>query len=247
MPTLPVAIVEDEPPARAIAREFLQRIPEVHLTAECRTCDEALDRLTALRPPLVLLDVQLPDGDGFGVLEQLPYRPTVVFTTAYEQFALRAFDAAAVDYLVKPYKEVRFTEAIHRAITAAEQGGRAHSRTRAADRGPEGAMKDRLLLHVGSRAVAVDVRDVLWAEAMGDYTRLHTSRGSRTCGLGMGALEARLPSDAFLRIHRSTLVAVDAIDFIESDGAGGYFVTLTNGETVRASRSRAAALRACIV
>ena len=236
-----IAIVEDEPPARLIAREFLSRQPGVRVVAECGTCEEAVRALSKLRPDVVLLDIQMPDGDGFGVLDRLPYQPTVVFTTAYETFALQAFDAAAADYLVKPYKEARFQEAIKRAVIASEA-------RRSPDRPPiERRLKHRLLLHAGSKSVAVDTRDVIWAEALGDYSRLHTLKGSYTCGLGLGALEKRLDPDAFLRVHRSTLVAVDAIDFIESDGAGGYLVTLTNGDTVRASRSRAAALRDSIV
>lgn len=233
-----VAIVEDEPPARRIAREFLARHAGVEVVAEAGTCAEAARALSALRPDIVLLDVQMPDGDGFSVLDALPYQPAVVLTTAYEQFALRAFEAAAADYLVKPYAEARFHTAIERAIAATD------GRTGASS---AGALSDRILVHSGSRSVAVDLREVVWAEALRDYSRLHLPDRVHVCGLGIGAIEERLDPDAFLRIHRSTLVAVAAIDFIESDGAGGYLVTLTTGDVVRASRSRSAALRERIV
>ncbi len=233
-----VAIVEDEPPARRIAREFLGRHAGVEVVAEAGTCAEAANALAALRPEVVLLDVQMPDGDGFSLLNALPYRPTIVFTTAYEQFALRAFDAAAADYLVKPYAEARFHTAISRAIAASAGPSSAAE---------AGALSDRLLVHSGSRSVAVDLRDLVWAEALRDYSRLHLGDRVQVCGLGIGALEEQLDAAAFLRIHRSTIVAVAAIDFIESDGAGGYLVTLRTGDVVRASRTRSAALRERIV
>jgi len=244
-------LVDDEPPARHLLRDYLRAFDEIDVVGECSNGREALDAITSLSPDLVFLDIQMPGLTGFEVIEQLGLAgdvvvPRIIFCTAYDQFALDAFNAGAVDYLLKPYTKARFAQAVERAMSqsptqAAQQVEAVLQRARPPQVGQP------LLVRVGDRIRAIPPSAIRYAEAAGDYTTLHLTEGEAVvCSLGIGVLEERL-GPTFRRIHRSTLIALTALHHLRSDGQGGYVATLTDGTRLRVSRSYAADLRDQIV
>ena len=236
-------IVDDEPLARQLIREYLADFPQIQVLTECGDGESAIKTINAERPDLVFLDVQMPGLSGFEVLGWLDFMPAIIFSTAYDQFALRAFEINAVDYLLKPYERERFAQAVRRAL---ERKGRINLDSF------EGLLRqttaqDRFLVRVGRQIVPVATEDILWIEAAGDYATLHATDSNHLCSAGLGELEKRLDPRRFLRVHRSAIVAVNAIAHLESDGEGGYFATLKNDARVRVSRSRANQIRHLIV
>ncbi len=261
--TARAVIVDDEPLARGLVREYLEDVPEVEVVAESGNGPEAVETLRRERPDLVFLDVQMPGLDGFEVLEKLAApddgaapldpMPAVVFATAFDQYALRAFEAAAADYLLKPYSAERFRQAIGRALDRLRARPAENpdldriAQLLEAARRPAPAFAERLFVRVGARIVPVRVEDVVWAEAAGDYTTLHTAAEAFTAGETLGALAERLNPARFARVHRSAVIAVGALRHLESDGSGGYVATLAGGATVRVSRTYAQAVRDLIL
>ena len=248
-------LVDDEAPARRIVREALAAAgAEVEVVGEAANGPEAVAALAAAeragRPVgLAFLDVQMPGLDGFEVLAELGRRgltaPRVVFSTAFDAHAVRAFEVAAVDYLLKPFTQARFEEALGRALAATgdEAGRVAEAARQSAPR-----YADRLLVEDGGVFVPVATADVVWAEAAGDYTRLHTRRaggGAKTylASQGIGALADRLDPARFARVHRSTVVALDALRALERDASGGFTARLDGGAVVRVSRTYADVIR----
>lgn len=247
-------IVDDEAPARRMVRDALAAsAADVAVVGECANGPEAVaavDEAEAAGAPvgLLFLDVQMPGLTGFEVLEAIAERglatPAVVFSTAFDQHAVRAFEVAAVDYLLKPFTQARFEEAVGRALAAPD---RATEAVRAA----RPAFAERLLVEDGGVFVPVATADVLWVEAAGDYAKLHTRRadgGAKTylAGQGIGALAERLDPAKFARVHRSTVVALDALRALERDNSGGFVARLADGAVVRVSRTYADAIRRLI-
>ena len=252
-------IVDDEAPARRVLRDALAAAgAAVEVVGECRNGPEAVAALAAADAAgspvgLLFLDVQMPGLDGFEVLDEVDRRgltvPAVVFSTAFDAFAVRAFEVAAVDYLLKPFTRARFAEALGRALAAVEGGAPAGAaRVAEAVRQSGRRYADRLLVEDGGVFVPVATADVVWAEAAGDYTRLHTRRaggGAKTylASQGIGALAERLDPARFARVHRSTVVALDALRALERDNSGGFIARLSDGATVRVSRTYADTIR----
>ena len=242
-------IVDDEPLARGMIREYLADYDEVEVVAECGTGRQAVAAINEHAPDLVFLDVQMPGLDGFDVLERLDALPHIIFSTAYDAFALQAFEAGAVDYLLKPYNRSRFRKALRRALE------RIHAQPPDPERlltllqaaRPQRDYLERLFVRLGDRIVPVATADIVWVEAAGDYSKLYTAAGSYLCNLGIGALAERLDPARFTRVHRSALIAVDALEHLVSDGEGGYIATLRDGTTVRVSRTYASAVRNLIL
>ena len=236
-------IVDDEPPARTLIREFLEEYPEVEVVAECGNGRQAVAKINARAPDLVFLDVQMPGMGGFDVLEALDYLPHIIFSTAHDDFAIQAFETGAVDYLLKPYSRGRFRKAVERVIEQhrLRQPPPDH-RAALAQAAPAGYL-DRLFVRLGDKIVPVRADDILWIEAAGDYSKLYTDDRSYLCNLGIGALEARLDPARFARVHRSALIALAALEHLLSDGEGGYVATLRNRDQVRVSRSYAPKIR----
>ena len=228
-------IADDEPPARRLTREYLSAYPQIAVVAECGSGDDAVEEIQRHEPDLVFLDVEMPGASGFEVLSSLEHQPHVIFCTAHEEHAVQAFDTGAVDYLLKPFRHQRFCLAVDRFLATTRPGPAAP------------APLTRLLIHVGNRIVAAEVSGLAWAEAVDGHSRLHFERGSYLCGLTLNELEERLSPTEFLRVHRSAIVAFSAIDYLQSDGSGGYIVTLKGRERLRVSRSRAARFRSLIV
>jgi two-component system LytT family response regulator len=242
--TLRVAIVDDEPLARERIRSLLAAHADLEVTAECGDGVAALATLDRVRPDAVFLDVQMPGLDGFDVLTAAEHVPAVVFVTAYDEHALRAFDAHAVDYLLKPIDARRFDLALARlrerlrCVPAADE-----VRSLAADLARYRGWSTRLAVRVGSRIDLIAVAEIHWIEAAGNYVRLHLASDEHIMRETLKSLEARLDPAAFVRIHRSVIVNVDRISHLEPIEHGEYLVTMRDGRSLYATRSFTRRLR----
>lgn len=235
-------IVDDEPLARDRLRQLLQAEPEVELVGECADGAEAVASIRALTPDLVFLDVQMPELSGFQVLEQLQGgpMPLVIFVTAYDEYALRAFEVHAVDYLLKPFDRERFQKALQRALDQLKRSrvGELNDRLSALlkDLGLPGKYPERLVVKSGGRVVFVPVQDIDWIEAADNYVQLHVGAESHLHRQTMTELEQTLPPDKFLRISRSTIVNVTRIKEMQPLFHGEYAVILRDGTRLTLSR-----------
>ena len=240
-----VLIVDDEALARERVRKLMEGIPEVECIGECPDGASAVLAIRRDPPDLVLLDVQMPELDGFGVLAQIDgaKMPAVIFVTAHDQFALKAFEVHAIDYLLKPFDKARFKVALHRAIAQVQrlQAGELSQRLSAllADVRPEQKPKyiARLAIKSSGRVVFVKVEDIDWVEAADNYVSLHVGTEQHLHRETMAALESQLPPAKFMRIGRSTMVNLDRIKELQPLFHGEYTVILRNGTKLTLSRS----------
>jgi two-component system, LytTR family, response regulator len=224
-----VLVVEDEPLAVRRLRRLLKVERDVKVVGACGDVPAARREIAALGPDLLLLDVQLPGSDGLALLDGLPAarRPAVIFVTAYERYAVPAFDHQAVDYLLKPIEPERFRLAIARA--------RRHLERRDTAAAPAAPLS-RLLVRERGRAFFVRIEEVDWFEAQGNYVRVHAGRASHRLRTSIGALEPQLDPRHFRRINRSQIVALDRVRELQPWFHGDGLVILTNGARLRLSR-----------
>jgi two-component system LytT family response regulator len=240
---LRLLVADDERHARALVRRYAGDAPGVEIAGECETGDDLAASIASLRPDALLLDVRMPGRDVFDVLAAEEAAgsllPAVIFATAYDTYAVRAFELNAVDYLVKPYPRERFLDAIARVRrrTAQERDGLARV---IRDLGPR---PDRLLVPDGRRMVPLALADIVWIKAEGDYSRVHTRERNYLVSRSLKDLEARLDPAAFLRLHRSTIVQASHIVEVRSAGSARYQMQLDDGTKVIVSRSRARELK----
>jgi two-component system, LytTR family, response regulator len=219
-------IVDDEPLARSNISVLLRLDPEIEIVGECGSGAEALVKIRALAPDLLFLDVQMPECDGFDVLEmlgkQLP--PAVVFVTAYDQYALRAFEAGALDYLLKPFDNARFDRALDRAKQSVAHGK--HSPRKL----------ERIAIKSIGQISFVKISEIDWIEAADYYACLHVGPRTHLLRRSMADLEQELDPTVFCRIHRSTIVNLARVQRMEIGVDGEYDVLLDRGTTLRMSR-----------
>lgn len=231
-----VLIVDDEPLARVSVRTLLAREADIAIVGECADGASAVDLIRAERPDLVFLDVQMPGLDGFGVIREIgPERmPVTVFVTAFDTFAVRAFEARALDYLVKPFSDERFAATLARA--------REHRVTQQlsqllADRVAAGAYTTHLLVPTGARTVVVPVDTVDWIGADDYYAVLHVGPRTHLLRQTLTTLSAELDPKRFVRVHRSAIINLRFIRALEKTRDGGTAVVLADGATVPVSRN----------
>ncbi len=238
-------IVDDEPLARKMIKEYLQDFPEIKIAGECNTGKQAVKSINKNKPDLVFLDIKMPGMDGFEVLEHIDIMPHIIFTTAYSDYALKAFEVNAIDYLLKPYDKKRFVKAVQKVINRSRKSNDEIEKIlRMLQQSKES--EDHLqciFIRDGRKIISVQLSDILWIEAQGDYTKLHTNRGTHLCNLSMKALEKKLDSSLFLRVHRSYIIAVHSIEQLRGDGEGGFIAWLKDKSEVKVSRTYAAKLR----
>jgi two-component system LytT family response regulator len=236
-------IADDEPLAREGVRLHLARHPDVVIAGEACDGDEAVSLIEELKPDLVFLDVQMPALDGFAVLEAIADTclPVVVFVTAYDRYALRAFDMHAFDYLLKPFPPTRFDEALRRAREEIASRGSHAARRRLlemlAQRARETPYVTRFVVRQGERWLLIRAGDVHSFEANGNYIRLRTLSGSFMVRMTMAELEKKLDPARFVRIHRSTVVNIEHVKDITPAWHGDFDVQLDDGRRVRLSRN----------
>ena len=235
---LRVLIADDEPLARGGVRARLAGHADVTLVGECKDGPSALAALQAQPPDLLFIDVQMPGMSGLDVLEALPpeRRPLTVLLTAYEQFALRAFELRALDYLLKPIDDERFADALDRArqVLALQRGGQPSHAPHAT----------RFQVRLGHRVRLVRADQIDWVEAQGDYAGLHANGQLHLLRESLHRLARRLDPEQFLRIHRSTIVRLDRVAEMQALSNRDHLVRLRDGTVLRASRTYVDALRA---
>jgi two-component system, LytTR family, response regulator len=230
-----VLIVDDEPAARRGVRQLLAAFPEFAVAGECRNGAEALAALDASAPDVVFLDIQMPGIDGFEVIRRrtVERMPEVVFLTAYDQFALRAFEAEALDYLVKPVSEARFAATMKRLMKRLRSSGTA-------------ARDENIVVTTSRGATVLNVAEIDWIEAAGNYAQLWV--GSRRYFLreSLQLLEERVRKHGFIRAHRRALVRLDGVRELTRDRSGALVAALGCGARVPVSRRRSAAFAAAV-
>ncbi|HEU0012879.1 MAG TPA: LytTR family DNA-binding domain-containing protein [Longimicrobium sp.] len=239
--SLRVLVVDDEPLARQRLRALLEQAEGVEIAGECADGEDAVEAILRLEPDVVFLDVQMPELTGLEVIEAVGEErmPVVVFVTAYDEHALRAFEAGAADYLLKPFPNHRFEAALERARARAtwradERAGDLRA-VLAAAAGP-GAYRERLVSRVGARIIFIPTAEVDWINQEANYARLHVGPRTYLVRDTMGQLEAKLDPARFLRIHRSTIVALRFLKEVESQPRGGYVCVLADGTRLPCSR-----------
>src|SRR5262245_14711588 len=227
-------VIDDEALARKRLLALLAAEPGIEVVGEAAGGSSAVKLIASLKPDLVFLDVQMPGLDGFGVLRTLApkHLPLVVFVTAYDDHAIRAFDVQAVDYVLKPVVAERFHEAVRRAIDRlGSPNADALGRQMAAllERLPPAGPPDRLAVRSGERTVFVRVEDIDWIDVDGDYARLHVGKDRHLLRETLGELERRLPASRFIRIHRSFIIQADRIESVQPRFKGAYVLILRDG------------------
>jgi two-component system LytT family response regulator len=235
-------IVDDEPLARQRVRLLLDEEPDVEVIGESGDGFEAMDQIQATQPDLVFLDVQMPEMDGFEVLRRVPQAllPVVIFTTAYDRHALRAFEVNALDYLLKPFKPTRFKEAVQRVrdlIANKHAGVAARGLLALLGRTPEpDGQLARLAVKTPGKVTFVELDQIQAIEAAGKYAVVHVGKENHVLRETMGSLESHLPPQRFLRISRSVIVNIDQIQELQPLFKGENLVVLKNGKSYPATR-----------
>jgi len=219
-------VVDDEPLARSNILHLLRENPEVEIVGECKSAAAALEAIRAQKPDLVFLDVRLPEYDGFDILEMLgaDAPPAVIFVTAYDQYALKAFDLGALDYLLKPFNNARFARALDRA------------RERIAHRREAPARMERFTIKNAGHVLFLPVAEVDWIEAADYYASLHVGGKTHLLRRSMNELESDLDPAQFSRIHRSTIVNLARVRELRFDSEAEYELVLADGTKLRLSR-----------
>lgn len=235
-------IVDDESLARERLRQLLQSEAEIDVVGECADGQEAVAAIQKQSPDLIFLDVQMPELDGFGVIEAITAQPppVIVFVTAHDKFALRAFEVHAVDYLLKPFDRERFQKALARALDRVKH--RENTRPTEgqsavlAELKPPAKPLERLAVKTSGRVIFVKLADIDYIEAAHNYVELHVEKQSHLLRETLNSIEARLPADKFVRISRSVIVNIERIKELQPLFYGEYNVTLHNGVRLTLSR-----------
>lgn len=242
-PQIRVLIVDDEPLAREMLREMLQRDKQVTIVGESTNGKEAVEAIKSLSPDLIFLDVQMPELGGFEVLETISngHIPHVIFVTAYDQYAVRAFEVNALDYLLKPFDEERFEVSWQRAKAQVlrDRNGVVDQRILALLEELKAGNKylERLVIKAGGRIYFLETTDIEWIEAEGNYVSVHSGKKSHLLRETISSLESQLDPKQFVRIHRSSIVRIDRIQELQPWFHGEYRVILQSGTQLTLSRN----------
>lgn len=232
--TYRAVIVDDEDLARRYLREMLAQHPEIEIAAECANGFEAVKAVAECMPDLLFLDIQMPKLDGFEVLELIEPGPAVVFVTAYDQYAIRAFDAHAADYLLKPFTAERFERALERAVTRLGHQGAPPA---APPVRPPETRPERIVVRDGARVHVIPLDRLDYVEAQDDYVALHSEGRAYLKQQSIASMEAALDPARFVRIHRSALVNLERVERIEPYGKESRVAILAGGVRLPVSRS----------
>lgn len=242
-------IIDDEKLARDLLREFLEAFPQIEILGECSKGTEAVEQINKLKPDLIFLDVQMPGMNGFDVLDEIEHEPYVIFTTAYDQYAIKAFERNAVDYVLKPLDEERFKLAVDRALKRKKmEAGNLEDllgSLRAVP--PRTSYDSHLFVQKSEKLFNLPVEEIIYLEASGDYTVISTKNDQFVSSSGIGKLEELMNPDMFIRVHRSTIVNVNYLKEIERHFNGGMIVKMQNGKSFPVSRTYAKLIRKKVV
>ena len=230
-------LIDDEPLARSMVLEYLNEHPEFKVVAQCNDGFEGVKAIQQHQPDLIFLDIQMPKLTGFEMLELLDEQPHVIFTTAFDQYALKAFEKNAIDYLLKPIRPDRFTQAIDKFKNTyqAQTSPNIDSSKLQQDMGQEAL--ERVVVKTGSQIKIIPVHQIIYLEAYDDYVKIHTNEGMFLKNKTMSSFEQQLDAKQFVRVHRSFIIKVDQLQKIEPMEKDSYIATLLNGAKVNISKS----------
>lgn len=232
-------IVDDEELARKVILRYLEKHPEIKVVEECENGFSGLKAINQLKPDIVFLDIQMPKLSGFEMLEVLDWKPQVIFSTAYDDFAIKAFEHSAVDYLLKPYSMKRFSEAVNKAIEKIRMGGttqnEVHELQNKLETSPEPLR--RVVIKSGSNVIVLPVNEIIHLEAADDYVEIHTARDRYLKQKTMNYFEQHLDPGQFIRVHRSFIVSIPQISKLEPYSKDSFVLLLKNGKEVSVSKS----------
>lgn len=234
-------IIDDEPLAAGILQEFLMEFPQFEVVEVCQDGFQGLKAINLHKPDLIFLDVQMPKITGFEMLELLDEPPAVIFTTAFDQYALKAFDAKAMDYLLKPFSEARFKQAIDRFLDSRGKNSEEEEPDESLSHMAE--KSNRLVVRVKNDIKIIPIAEVIYFEADDDYVTIHTPGGKYLKKMTMKTLEESLDSAKFARVHRSFIINLNGITGIEPYERDTYLVKLRAGEQIPVSKTGYARLR----
>jgi two-component system, LytTR family, response regulator len=230
-------IIEDEEPARLLLREYLSAHEEVKIVAECSNGLDAVKSITELKPDLIILDIQMPKLNGFEVLELVEHPPAVIFATAYNQFAVKAFEVHAVDYLLKPFSKERLDEALSHAQEHMAKSKPLQTQTLASAAGMKATPLERILIKDGSKVHIIPVERIDYIEAQDDYVAVKSEGKTHLKQERMSILEKELDAQTFVRVHRSFIVNIERIARIELYAKDSRVAILKDGTKLLISRS----------
>ncbi len=237
--TYKVLIIDDEPPARQIIRDYLKAYSNLEITGEFADGFSGLKAIQELKPDLVFLDIQMPKLTGFELLDLVDNPPLIIFSTAYDQFAIKAFEKNAIDYLLKPYSRERFEQAVDKALLGLGSGNQESNSIKnmidAVDEQPD--LLARIAVKIRHKVHVIPVQDIRYLEADGDYVTIHTEKDKFLKEKTMKYFETHLDPARFIRIHRSTIINVDFMDKLEYYDKESYAVLMKDGASLKASTS----------
>jgi two-component system LytT family response regulator len=240
MKRIRTVIIEDEAPAREILKHYLKDHPEIEIIDECADGFSGLKTISAMKPDLVFLDIQMPRLTGFELIEVMTERPVIIFTTAYDQFAIKAFEMNAIDYLLKPFPKERLKSAINKAVEkiskAKEENCTAPQELLEKLPKPTSQL-NRIVVRKGNAINLITIDQVKYIEAQDDYVMIHHSAGKALKQQSMKYYEENLQGNEFVRVHRSYIVKVTEIKRIEPYGKDNHVAILNSGEKLPVSRS----------
>ena len=241
-------IIEDEKPASDLLLHYLKNFPQIIISGTFSDGFSGLKAINEIHPQLVFLDIQMPKLTGLEILELLEYKPALIFTTAYDQYAVKAFEANAVDYLLKPFHNDRFNVAVNKAIEKISQNENfqpvIQSTIQSLEQRPEKI--ERIAVRTGSKIQVIPTEQILYLEADGDYVKIHTKEGNYLKEKTMRYFESSLTENKFVRIHRSFIVNVDMIQKVEYYDKESHVAVLKNNENLKVSSAGYKLLRKAI-
>jgi two-component system LytT family response regulator len=234
-----VIIIDDESLARQVVRKYLADIPGIEILCECENGFEALKAINELKPDLLFLDIQMPKIDGFELLEVLDEKPEIIFTTAFDQYAIKAFEMNAIDYLLKPFSKERLEKALEKVrarIGTPSQGMESRGTPSLLKHlEEEKQLLDRVITRLGPKITVIPVQKIRYIEAADDYVMIYDDSGNHLKEKTMKFFEEHLPPDQFIRIHRSYMVNISEIKSLELYSKDSYLAILKTGEKLKVS------------
>ena len=241
-------IIDDEKLARDLLQEYVQQMPNLQVIGECGKGKEAVEAIDRLKPDLIFLDVQMPGMNGFDVLDEITHDPYVIFCTAYDQYAIKAFEKNAVDYILKPLDQERFRLGVERAINRMKvEQNNVGELLRNLKTENKTSYDSHIFVQKSEKLLNLPVEEIVYLEASGDYTILSTKTDQFVSSSGIGKLEEILNPEIFIRVHRSTIININNLKEIEKHFNGGMVVKMLNGKSFPVSRTYAKLIRKKVV
>jgi two-component system, LytTR family, response regulator len=243
-----IIIIDDENLARQISKNYLSRHNNVEIVAECSNGFDAIKKINELKPDIILLDIQMPKLTGFEMLELIDNPPIIIFTTAYDHFAIKAFEVSAVDYLLKPFSEERFDQAIQKAVKLLDDKFKQDDSIRniITEHDKKIETLERVVIKDGGKINIIPVNEIRWIEAQDDYVMIYSIQGKFLKQKTMKYFEDHLEETQFVRIHRSYIINLSYLQHLEQQENDSYKIILKNGQELPVSKSGLARLKATL-